>query len=69
MERFFINMKMEPNWQKACTDHAGSIHDIADYIAGFHNSMQMHSTLGNLSLNAFERKSTSTKSISLTEIS
>ena len=31
--------------------------DIADYIVGFHNSVRLHSKLGNLPPNAFEQQS------------
>ena len=68
MERFFLNLKMERVWQKDYANHAEAVHDIADYIVGFYNSTRLHSTLGNLSPNAFERESTSKKSISLSEI-
>ena len=30
--------------------------DIADYIVGFHNSVRLHSKLGNLPPNAFEQQ-------------
>ena len=68
MERFFLNLKMERVWQSEYANHAEAINDIADYIVGFYNSNRLHSTLGNLSPNAFERESTLKKSISLSEI-
>ena len=68
MGRFFLNLKMEPVWQNDYANHAETINDIADYIFGSHNSTRLHSTLSNLSPNAFDRESTSTKSISLSEI-
>ena len=68
MERFFLNLKMERVWQKDYANHAEATNDIADYIVGFYNSTRLHSKLGNLSPNAFERESTSTKSIQLSEI-
>ena len=68
MERFFLNLKMERVWQKDYADHLVSTNDIADYIVGFYNSLRLHSELGNLSPNAFERESTSTKTIKLSEI-
>ena len=37
--------------------------DIADHIVGCYNSIKLHSKLGNMSPNAFERESTSNKSI------
>ena len=68
MERFFLNLKMERVWQKDYANHAEATNDIADYIVGFYNSVRLHSKLGNLSPNAFERESTSKKPIKLSEI-
>ena len=68
MERFFLNLKAERVWQKDYANHAEATNDIADYIIGFYNSIRLHSKLGNLSPNAFERESTSKKSIKLSEI-
>ena len=59
MERFFLNLKMERVWQKDYANHAEATNDIADYIVGFYNSIRLHSKLGNLTPNAFERGSTS----------
>lgn len=68
MERFFLNLKMERIWHKDYANHAEARNDIADYIVGFYNSVWLHSKLGNLSPNAFERESTSKKSNELSEI-
>ena len=68
MERFFLNLKMERVWHKDYANHAEATNDIADYIVGFYNSIRLHSKLGNLSPNAFERESTAKKSIKLSEI-
>jgi putative transposase len=68
MERFFLNLKMERVWQKDYANHLEATNDIADYIVGFYNSTRLHSKLGNLSPNAFERESTSKKPIKLSEI-
>ena len=68
MERFFLNLKMERVWQKDYANHAEATNDIADYIVGFYNSIRLHSKLGNLSPNAFERESTSKKPIKLSKI-
>ena len=65
MERFFLNLKMERVWQTDYANHLEATNDIADYIVGFYNSLRLHSKLGNLSPNAFERESTSKKSIKL----
>ena len=68
MERFFLNLKMERVWQKDYANHAEATNDIADCIVGFYNAVRLHSKLGNMSPNAFERGSTSRKSIKLSEI-
>ena len=68
MERFFLNLKMERVWHKDYANHAEATNDIADYIVGFYNSIRLHSKLGNMSPNAFERKSTFKKSTELPEI-
>ena len=68
MERFFLNLKMERVWQKDYANHTEATNDIADYIVGFYNAVRLHSKLGNMSPNAFERESTSKKSIELSEI-
>ena len=68
MERFFLNLKMERVWQKDYANHLEASNDIADYIVGFYNALRLHSKLGNMSPNAFERESTSEKSIELSEI-
>ena len=68
MERFFLNLKMERVWQKDYANHSEAMTDIADYIVGFYNSTRLHSTLGNLSPNAFERKSATQHPIEVSEI-
>ena len=68
MERFFLNLKMERVWQKDYANHSEAITDVADYIVGFYNSTRLHSKLGNLSLNAFERKSAIQHPIDVSEI-
>jgi len=68
MERFFLNLKMERDWQKDYANHAEASNDIADYIVGFYNATRLHSKLGNMSSNAFEHESTLKKSIELSEI-
>ena len=56
MERFFLNLKMERVWQKDYANHAQATNDVADYIVVIYNSIRLHSELGNLPPNAFERK-------------
>lgn len=68
MERFFLNLKMERVWQKDYANHSEAIVDVADYIVGFYNCTRLHSVLGNLSPNAFERKSATQHPIEVSEI-
>ena len=68
MERFFLNLKMERVWQKDYANHTEAMADVADYIVGFYNHTRLHSTLGNLSPNAFERESAKQRSIDVSEI-
>ena len=68
MERFFLNLKMERVWQKDYANHSEAMTDVADYIVGFYNSTRLHSTLGNLSPNAFEHKSATQHPIEVSEI-
>nr|MDP2190606.1 IS3 family transposase [Rhodoferax sp.] len=68
MERFFLNLKMERVWQKDYANHSEAMTDVADYIVGFYNSTRLHSKLGNLSPNAFERKSAIQHPIDVSEI-
>ena len=68
MERFFLNLKMERVWQNDYANHLEATNDIADYIVGFYNSLRLHSKLGNLSPNAFERELTLKKPSKLSEI-
>ena len=67
MERFFLNLKMERVWQKDYANHSEAMTDVADYIVGFYNCLRLHSTLGNLSPNAFERESAKQQSIDVSE--
>ena len=59
VERFLLSLKMERVWQKGYANHSEAIHDVADYIVNFYNSVRLHSKLGYLSPNAFEHKSAS----------
>ncbi len=68
MERFFLNLKMERVWQKDYANQSEAMTDVADYIVGFYNCTRLHSKLGNLSPNAFERESTKQRSIDVSEI-
>ena len=68
MERFFLNLKMERVWQKDYANHSEAMTDVADYIVGFYNCTRLHSKLGNLSPNAFERESAKPQPIDLSEI-
>lgn len=55
MERFFLNLKMERVWHRKYANHLEAVHDITDYIVNFYNAKRLHSTLGYLSPNRFER--------------
>ena len=68
MERFFLNLKMERVWQKDYANHSEAMTDVADYIVGFYNCTRLHSKLGNLSPNVFERKSAIQPPIDVSEI-
>ena len=68
MERFFLNLKMERVWQKDYANHSEAMADVADYIVGFYNCERLHSKLGNLSPNAFERESAIHHPINVSEI-
>jgi putative transposase len=59
---------MERLWHKDDANHTKATNDIANCIVGFYNSIKQHSKLGNMSPNAFERESTSKKSIEMSEI-
>lgn len=68
MERFFLNLKMERVWQKDYANHSEAMTDVADYIVGFYNCRRLHSKLGNLSPNAFERESAKQQPMDVSEI-
>lgn len=65
MERFWLNLKQERTWQRRYANHAEARRDIADYIVGFYNSRRLHSTLGNLPPNAYERNQADKQPISV----
>ncbi len=43
MERFFLSLKTERVWQRACANHSEAMTDIADYTVDFYNSVRPHS--------------------------
>ena len=55
MERFFLNLKMERVWRRDYANHQEAIVDVTDYIVNFYNSKRLHSTLGYLAPNVYER--------------
>lgn len=67
MERFFLNLKMERVWQRNYANHAEAARDILDYIVGFYNNVRLHSTLGYLPPNVYERKSAAKSPIDVSE--
>lgn len=56
MERFFLNLKMERTWRKDYANHDEAIKDVTDYIVKFYNQDRLHSTLGYLPPNQYERQ-------------
>ena len=68
MGRVFLNLKIERVWQRDYANRSEATNDIADYIVGFYNAQRLHSKLGNMSPNAFERESTLKNAIKLSEI-
>jgi transposase InsO family protein len=56
MERFFLNLKMERVWRKDYANQGEAIKDITDYIVRFYNEGRLHSTLGYVSPNQYERQ-------------
>lgn len=47
---------MERVWQRSYANHPEAIRDITDYMVGFYNSQRLHSTLGYLPPNIYERQ-------------
>jgi transposase InsO family protein len=56
MERFFLNLKMERVWRRDYANHSEASKDITDYIVRFYNDGRLHSTLGYLPPNQYERQ-------------
>ncbi len=56
MERFFLNLKMERVWRQDYANHGEAIKAITDYIVRFYNNGRLHSTLGYISPNQYERQ-------------
>jgi transposase InsO family protein len=65
IERFWLNLKQERVWQRHYANHAEAKRDITDYIVGFYNDRRLHSTLGNLPPNAYERNQAAKQPISV----
>ena len=63
MERLFLNLKIERVWHKDYANLAEPTNNIAACVVGFSKSIKLHSKLGCLSPNGFERESGSNKSI------
>jgi len=68
VERFFLSLKMERVWQRRYANHGEARRDIADYIVGFYNAERIHSTLGYLPPNVYERKMAVEPPIEVSEI-
>jgi transposase InsO family protein len=67
-ERFFLNLKTERVGRRDYANSMEVARDITDYIVGFYNERRIHSTLGYLSPNAYERKWTAEPPIEVSEI-
>ena len=65
MERFFLSLKQERVWQRSHANPAESKRDITDYIVSFYNSRRLHSDLGNLPPNAYDRNQADKQPISV----
>ena len=65
MERFFSEHEDGASLAKRLRE---AINDVADYIFGFYNCGRLHSMLGNLSPNAFERESAIQQPIDVSKI-
>ena len=56
MESFFKSFKVEEVYHTVYNTHEQAVRAIADYIDRFYNAVRLHSALGYLSPNAFEKK-------------
>ena len=63
-----LPLKMERVWQRNYANHAEAKLDVANYIAGFYNCQRLHSVLGNLPPNVYERKMVEKEPIAVSEI-
>ena len=68
VERFFLSLKTERVWQRRYANHGEARRDIADYIVGFYNAARIHSTLGYLPPNIYERQTAAEPPIAVSEI-
>ncbi|PTT00195.1 hypothetical protein DBR24_11195 [Pseudomonas sp. HMWF006] len=55
MERFFLSLEWSGVWRRDYANHAEAIRDITEYIVWFYNNERLHSKLGYLPPNAYER--------------
>ncbi|MCJ2370902.1 IS3 family transposase, partial [Pseudomonas sp. RGM 3321] len=53
---FFLNLKMERTWRKDYANLGEAVKDITDYIVRFYNEGRLHSTLGYVPPNQYERQ-------------
>lgn len=63
-----MSLKTERVWQRRYANHGEARRDIADYIVGFYNAARLHSTLGYLPPNAYERQTAAEPPIAVSEI-
>jgi putative transposase len=55
MERFFLSLKKECVWQQRYANREEAIKDIGYYINHFYNPVRLHSTLGYLAPDVYEK--------------
>ncbi len=67
-ERFFLNLKMECDWQRQYANHAEAKANITDYIVCFYNCKRINSALGNLSPSVYEREMAASEPVVVSEI-
>lgn len=58
MERFFLSLKREWVWPQHYTSHAQATRSIEQYISQFYNTVRLHSTLGYVAPDTYEKTHT-----------
>ena len=55
MERFFLSLKREWTWQRRYLNYTEAAQSIEQYICTFYNPVRLHSTLGYVAPDVFEK--------------